>query len=244
MKKTRKPEKKKIATSTVAAASSTSSPLPPVGGADALPSVGAPTPPPNDNPVAVDPHKRVFQAEADVAENAASELRTSTLFPQILGTKLGTAQSIADAIDFAAQWDAQAKTGATWGTYTQEQSSLAWNYALAILDRVRGTYQAAAETDPAIEQELPNFTKLLAVRQAVALKGVATRRKIKSGEIVVNKSAKPPRKGTKTSTNATSAAPAPVPAPAVTAPAPVVAPVAPEVTPVTPVANGANGIGH
>ena len=245
MKKT-KTEKTKIAATTVAAASSTSSPLPPVGGADALPSVGAPTPPSDDNPVAMVPRKglRVYQAEVDVAENAARELRASTLFPQILGTKLGTAQSIADAIDFAAQWEAQAKTGATWGGYAQEQSSLAWNYALAILDRVRGSYQTAAATDPAIEQELPNFTKLLSVRQAAALKGAATKRKIKSGELVVNKSAKPPRKSTRSSTKATSAAPAPAPAPAEAAPAPVVAPAAPAVTPVTPGVNGANGVAH
>jgi hypothetical protein len=238
--------KTKSATTNVVAASSAPSPLPPVGGADALPSIGAPTPPLDDNPVAVDPRRgmRAFQAEVDVAENAASELRASTTFPQILSTKFGTAQQIADAIDFAVQWNAEAKAGATWSRYTQTQSNLAWNYALAMIDRLRVAFQAVAATDPAIEKELPNFTKLLGARQAVARKAVATKRKIKSGEIVVNKAAKPPRKGTKTSTKATSTEPAPAPAPAAATPAPTAAPSAPAVTPVTPVANDVNGVGH
>jgi hypothetical protein len=209
-----------------------------------LPSVGAPTPPIDDNPVAVVPRKglRAFQAEVDIAAAAASELRTSTLFPQILGAKLGTAQQIANAIDFAVQWDAQANTGATWNKYTQRQSSLAWNYALAMIDRLRAGFQAAAATDPAVDQELPNFTKLLAVRQVVAAKGVATKRKIASGEIVVTKATKRSRKGTTASTSATSAAQAAAPATAEATPtAPAAAPVAAAVTPVTANANGVTG---
>jgi hypothetical protein len=243
MKKT---EKKEHVATTVAVTSSATGPLPPVGGADALPSVGAPTPPIDDNPVAVETRKgmRALQSEVDVAENAARELRASTLFPQILGSKLGTADQIADAIDFAAQWSAQAKAGATWSVYAQEQSNLAWTYTLAMIDRLRGAYQAAAATDPAIEQQLPNFTKLLAARQAVAAKAVETKRKIKSGEIVVNKSAKPPRKNAKASSKAASPAQAPSPAPAEATPAPSVAPVTPAATPVAAVANGANGVAH
>ena len=238
--------KKKSVAATVAVTSSTASPLPPVGGADALPSVGAPTPPIHDNPVAVDARKgmRAIQAEVNIAENAARELRSSTLFPQALSPKLGTAQQIADAIDFAAQWYAQAKAGAAWSRYTQGESNLAWNYALAMIDRLRGAYQAAAATDPSIEQELPNFTKLLAVRQVVAAKGAATKRRIKSGELVVNRSAKPPRLGTKSSTKATSPAQAPSPAPAEATPTPSVAPVTPAETSVPAVANGANGVAH
>jgi hypothetical protein len=244
MKKT---EKKEHEATTVAVTSSATGPLPPVGGADALPSVGAPTPPIDDNPVTVETRRgmRALQSEVDVAENAARELRASTLFPQILGSKLGTADQIADAIDFAAQWSAQAKAGATWAGYTQEQSNLAWNYTLAMIDRLRAAYQAAEATDPAIEKELPNFTKLLGVRQVVAAKGAVTKRKIKSGELVVNKSAKPPRKGTKSSTKATSAAAdAPSPASAEATSTPPVAPVTIAATPVPAVANGANGVAH
>jgi hypothetical protein len=246
MKNTKKKNETKSAVSSVDTANAPS-PLPPVGGADALPSVGAPTPPLNDNPVAVDTRKgtRVLQAEVNLAENAARELRASTTFAQALGAKLGTAEQIADAIDFAAQWYAQAQAGATWASYTQMQSNLAWNYALAMIDRMRAAFQAAAATDPAIEKELPNFTKLLGARQAVAAKAVATKRKIKSGEIVVNKSAKPPRKGTKVSTQETPApTQTPAPAPADAAPAPVVVAPAPVVTPVTTGANGVNGAGH
>jgi hypothetical protein len=220
-------QKEKTATR-MAAANSTSSSLPPLGGADALPSVGAPTPPANDNPVAVSTRKglHALQAEMNVAENAAKELRSSTLFSQILGPKLGTAQQIADAIDFAAQWYAQAQSGATWASYAQKESNLSWNYAQAMIDRVRVAYQAAAAADPAIDKELPNFAKLLGARQAVSARGAETKRRIKSGEIVVNKPVRAPRNGTKTSTSATSAA---------------VAPAAPVVTSVTPVANGGNG---
>jgi len=244
---TKKKMETKSAAPSVDAASSTPSPLPPVGGADALPSVGAPTPPINDNPVAVDARKgmRALQAEVNLAENAARELRASTTFSQILGTKLGTAEQIADAIDFAAQWSAQAKAGATWAGYTQMQSNLAWNYALAMIDRLRSAFQAAAAADPSIEKELPNFTKLLGVRKIVAAKGAVTKRKIQSGEITVNKAAKPPRKGTKVSTKQVPApTQTPAPAPADAAPAPVVVAPAPVVTPVTTGANGVNGAAH
>ncbi len=242
MKKNEKKNEKKTVATRVAVTSSATSPLPPVGGADALPAVGAPTAPIDDNPVAVDARKgmRAFQAEVDVAENAARELRASTLFPQILAAKLGTAQQIADAIDFAAQWYAQAQSGAAWASYTQKESNLSWNYAQAMIDRVRVAYQTAASADPAIAKELVNFTKLLSARQAVAAKAVVTKRKIKSGEIVVNKAAKP-RKGTKVSTQATPTQ-APVSVPTETAPA-AAAPVASAVTPVTASANGVNGAG-
>jgi hypothetical protein len=179
---------------------------------------------------------RAFAGEVDLAENAARELRASTLFSQALSAKLGTAEQIADAIDFAAQWDAENKAGATWSSYAQEQSRLAWNYALSKIERLRAAFQAVAATDPAIEKELPNFTKLLSVRQTVAAKGVATKRKIKSGELVVNKPVKTPAKPTTASTQAIAPAPAQAssPAPAEATPAPV----APAVTPVTTVANG------
>jgi hypothetical protein len=242
----KKKETHKGAATTVAAAPSTTSSLPPVGGADALPSVGAPTPPHEDNPVAVDPRKgmRVIQAEVDVAANAASELRSSTMFPQVLSSHFGSAEEIADAIEFAARWYAEAVAGATWASYTQMQSNLSWNYALAMIDRLRAAFQAVAATDPAIEKELPNFTKLLGARQVVAAKGAATKRKIKSGEIVVNKAAKPPRKGTKSSTQATSTETAPATATAAATPAPTGTSVAPGVTAVTPVVNGVNGAAH
>jgi hypothetical protein len=218
-------ESEKESGATSVAATPPSRPLPPVGGADVLPSVGAPTPPVDDNPVRPDARKgtRAYAAEVDVAESAARELRASTSFSQILGPKLGTAQQIADAIDFAVQWDAQNKAGAVWKRYTQEQSNLAWSYALAMIDRLRGTFQAVSATDPAVEKEFSNFTKLLAVRHAVAVKGAATKRRIKSGEIVVNKAAKEPPASTKSSSSEVPAAtPAPLPAPAGTVPAPVV----------------------
>jgi hypothetical protein len=235
-----KSTKKKSAASTVAAASSAPSSLSPVGGADALPPAGAPTPPVDDNPVAMDPRKgtRVLQAEVDLAENAASELRASTVFPQILSAHFGSAEEIANAIEFAVQWYAQAKAGANWGSYTQTQSNLAWAYTLALIERLRGSFLAVAATDLSIEKELPNFTQLLGARQVVAAKAVATKRKIKSGELVVNKAAKPPRKSTKASTKATSPAQALAPAPAEATPAPA-APVTPEATPVVSSANGA-----
>jgi hypothetical protein len=222
----KKKESKSVATPKAATSTSSSlASLTPVGGADALPSVGAPTPPTNDNPVPTNTRKglRAFAGEVDVAENAARELRASTLFSQVLSAKLGTAEQIADAIDFAAQWDAENKAGATWSRYTQEQSNLAWNYALAIIDRLRGAFQAVAATDPAIEKELPNFTKLLAVRQTVAAKAVATKRRIKSGELVVHKPGKTPATSTTASTQAIALAPAQAssPAPAEATPAPV-----------------------
>jgi hypothetical protein len=227
----KKNEKKKLVTATVAATKTQSS-YPPVGGADALPTTGAPTAPIDENPVAVDPRKgaRVLQAEVDVAENAANELRASTVFPQILSAHFGTAEEIADAINFAVQWYREAKAAADWGSYTQTQSNASWAYTLALIDRLRASFLAVVATDPAIEKELPKFTRLLSVRQTVAAKAAATRKKIASGEIVVNRPAKKPRKSTAASTTTTSPTTAPAPA--------VAAPVTPEPTPVVSSANG------
>ena len=217
------------------------SPLTPIGGADPLPSTMAPTPPVEDNPVAVDPRKgrRVLQSEVDVAENAAKELLSSTTFPQLLSAKLGTADAIANALAFSVAWYREAQAGETWSTYAREQSNLSWGFTLAMLDRLRRGFQAVAAADPAIEKEMPNFAQLLNARKAVAAKAVETRRKIASGEIVVNKQAKPPRKGTRGSTKATQTATAAAPAPSPVEASPAPTPAAPGANGVTPVANGA-----
>jgi hypothetical protein len=219
-------------------ATSATLPLTPVGGADPLPATGAPTPPVASNPVASDPRKgtRVLRGEVDVAENAANELRASTTFSQLLSAKLGTADEIANALAFAVAWYREAQSGAAWSSYARTESNLSWNYALAMIDRLRAGFQAVASTDPGIAKEMPYFTQLLGARTAVANKGVSTKRKIASGEIVVNKSAKPPRKSTKGSTKATATAAAPAPAPVEASPAPSPAP---QTNGVTPVVNGA-----
>ncbi|MGO8997792.1 MAG: hypothetical protein ACLQVI_31120 [Polyangiaceae bacterium] len=222
------------------AANSATSPLTPVGGADPLPSTGAPTPPVEDNPVAVDPRKglRAIQGEVDVAANAANELRSSTTFSELLSARLGTADSIANALEFAVAWYREAQAGTTWNSYAREQSNLAWAYTLAMIDRLRAGFQAVASADPAIEKEMPNFTQLLNARKVVAQKAVSTKRKIASGEIVVNKAAKPPRKSTKVSAKAKQTATAATPAPAPVEASPAPAPVS-QANGVTPSANGA-----
>ena len=88
----------------------------------------------------------------NVAENAARELRKSTAFPQILSTHFGTAEEIADALEFAVQWWGQAKAGALWASYTQTQSNRSWNYTLALIDRLRASFQAVAATDPSVRK--------------------------------------------------------------------------------------------
>jgi hypothetical protein len=220
-------------------ASSAPSPLTPIGGADPLPATGAPTPPATGSAVPPSPRKglRAYQGEVDVAESAARELRSSTTFPPLLSAHFGSANEIANALEFAVAWYREVQTGTTWNDYAKEQSAFAWGYTLAMIDRMRATFQAVAATDPTIVKELPNFTRLLNVRSAVALKGVETRRKIASGEIVVNKQAKPPRKGIKVSAKATATAETPAPSPVEAPPAPPLA--APEANGVTPVANGA-----
>ena len=220
---------------TATVATSATSPLTPVGGADPLPSTGAPTPPVEDNPVAADPRKglHAIQGEVDVAEKAAEELRSSTTFSELLSARLGTADSIANALEFAVAWYREAQAGATWNSYAKGQSNLAWNFALAMIDRLRGGFQAVTAADPAIVKEMPNFTQLLGARQIAAQKGAVTKRKIKSGELVVNKAAKPPRKGTTASAKAVQVAKAaaPTPAPVEASPAPSPAPQANGVTP-------------
>jgi hypothetical protein len=221
-------------------ATSAPSPLTPVGGAAPLPATGAPTPPAAGSPVpsSAPPKVRVLQGEVDVAESAARELRSSTTFPPLLSAHFGSANEIANALEFAVSWYREVQTGTTWNDYAKEQSAFAWGYTLTLIERLRATFQAVAAADPAIVKELPNFVRLLDVKSAVALKGVETKRKIASGEIVVNKQAKPPRKGTKASTRAKQTATATAPAPSpVEAPAPT--PAAPGANGVTPVANGA-----
>jgi hypothetical protein len=189
---------------------------------------------------------RVLQGEVDVAENAAKELRASTTFSELLSAKLGTAESIANALDFSVAWYREAQAGTTWNAYGRKQSNLSWAYTLAMIDRLRAGFQAVAATDPAIEKELPNFTKLLNVRSVVAQKAVVTKRKIASGEIVVNKAAKPPRKGTKVSTKAakTATAPAPAPSPVEASTTPPPAPQALATNGIAPVVNGSGTASH
>ena len=163
------------------------------------------------------------------------------MFAQILSVRSWVPRSRSpNAIEFAAQWYAQAKAGATWASYTQTQSNLSWNYVLAMIDRLRVAFQAVAATDPAIEKELPNFTKLLGARQAVAAKAVGDEAEDQERRDRGEQGGEPPRKGTKSSTQAT---PTQAPAGSGRGGAGGRAPGAPAVTPVASSANGVNGAG-
>lgn len=151
--------------------------LPPVGDAHALPEVGAPTPPPNVSPVDRKGGRRLkaYRAQLDVALEAAAELRRSTLFPLVFGSRYAVAEDVANAVEFAARWSREARAAKAWASYASLQSELAWNFVHALLKKLRAPFSAAAASDSSLANELHAFARLLTARSDAAKRAAAKR---------------------------------------------------------------------
>ena len=84
-----------------------SSALTPLGGAQALPAVGAPTPPSDALSVGPSRGKAPPSTLMVHADGAAQEVRGSPRYLQVLGSYAPPAKQVADALEFASQWYAQ-----------------------------------------------------------------------------------------------------------------------------------------
>ncbi len=196
--------------------SSTLHTLRPVGGAAPLPTAMVPTPPEEVGAASkarsLSPVTRVH---LDVAPEAARELRASTSFSAVVGSRVAHAGMLADAIDFAFAWSRHAKAAEAWQAYATQQSRFAWDYVIAQLDVVRSPLLAAEATDPTIGQELGAFMRLVSARADASRRAVATRRTRKR----LKAPAPQPGASSSTSPSATaSPSPSPSPSPSATLP--------------------------
>lgn len=169
--------------------------IPPVGGAHALPEVGAPTPPADASPVVRNKGRylvKAHRAQLDVALEAAGELRKSTHFPQIFGARFAVAGDVADALEFAARWSREAKAAAAWASYARQQSELAWDYTNGVLEKLRPPFLAASGGDSSLGNELHAFARLLQVRSEAAKRAAVTRKANKKAQPPQSKGASPP----------------------------------------------------
>ena len=147
------------------------------GGADAVPTDNAPTP-----PAGFAPHKlgrnvaRPCKAVVQAAPQAAEEIRTATTYESTFGSLAPAAAPLADAINFAAEWSAKRASAEAWRTYTRQQEDLAWRYALGKMDALRPSYVAATTLDPMVTTEFSKVAQLFAPRSAAAAKAVASKR--------------------------------------------------------------------
>lgn len=186
---------------------STGSSLRPVGGAAALPKTVVPTPPAE---VGTAPKPRnlspVTRVHLDVAPEAARELRASTTFSTVIGPRVAHAAALADAIDFAFEWNRHVKAAEAWQTYAMQQSRLAWNYVIAQLDAVRGPLLDAEASDPTVLQELGAFMRLVTARADASRRAVETRRSRKAAVAHPGATSQP---GATSSSHSTSAAAGP-----------------------------------
>jgi hypothetical protein len=152
--------------------------LPPIGGAHALPEVGAPTPPADGVPVVRDKGRRLIKAhraQLDVALEAADELRKSTHFADVFGARYAVAHDVANAVEFATRWSREAQAAKAWASYTTQQAELAWDFTNVLLEKLRAPFLAASGGDSAFAKELHAFARLLTARSDSAKRGAAKR---------------------------------------------------------------------
>jgi hypothetical protein len=153
------------------------------GGADAVPTDDAPTPPAGFAPHklgrgAPQPCKAVVQA----APQAAEEIRTATTYESTFGSLAPAAAPLADAIDFAAEWSAKRASAEAWRTYTRQQEDLAWRFALGELGALRPSFVAATTLDPTVTSQFSKVAQLFAPRSAAALKAAASKKATKAAK--------------------------------------------------------------
>jgi hypothetical protein len=156
--------------------------LPPVGGADPLPAVGAPKAPVRESPPLRDGGRRRLKASAvqvDNAESAARELRSSTALPAMLTERFVRPAQLADALEFSAAWSRQARAAKAWATYAQAQSARAWDSTLQIVESLRLPLEAAMAKDGALAEELSVFAKVMSFRSDAGKRGAATKQRNK-----------------------------------------------------------------
>jgi hypothetical protein len=153
------------------------------GGADAVPSDDAPTPPTGFTPQKLDRAvARPCKAVVLAAPQAAEELRTATTYESTFGSLAPAAAPLADAISFAASWSAKRASAEAWRTYTRQQEDLAWRYALGKLDTLRPSYVAATSLDATVSSQFSKVTQLFAPRSAASTKAAASRKAAKAAK--------------------------------------------------------------
>jgi hypothetical protein len=151
------------------------------GGADAVPTDDAPTPPTGFTPQKLGRDvSRPLKAVVQAAPQAAEELRTATTYESTFGSLAPAAAPLADAISFAASWSAKRASAEAWRAYTRQQEDLAWRYALGKLDSLRPSYVAATVLDPTVSSQYSKVTQLFAPRSNAAAKAQASRKAAKA----------------------------------------------------------------
>jgi hypothetical protein len=159
-----------------------STPVNTFGGADVVPTDGAPAPPTGFAPQKLGRGSRPCKAVVQAAPQAAEELRTATTYESTFGSLAPSAAPLADAITFAASWSAQRASAEAWRTYTRQQEDLAWRYALGKLDALRPSYVAATSLDPTVTSQFSKVTQLFAPRSEAASKAAVSRKAAKAAK--------------------------------------------------------------
>jgi hypothetical protein len=146
------------------------------GGADAVPTDDAPSPPKGFALQKLARGTRACVAAVRAAPQAAEELRTSTTYSSTFGSNVPKAADLADAIQFASAWSAKRAQSEAWQTYVKQQEDLAWRYALGQLDVLRPSYVAATTANASVATEFAKTAQLFAPRSQAASKAVASKK--------------------------------------------------------------------
>jgi hypothetical protein len=86
---------------------------------------------------------------------------------------------LAGALEFSAAWSREARAAKAWAAYTGEQSALAWDFTLGMVENLRPALAAAMAKDQNLAKELSIFAKVMSFRSEVARKGAATKKRNK-----------------------------------------------------------------
>jgi len=143
----------------------------PVGGANALPQAESPTVP-NQRAEAT-PARGLGPraAEMKAAPGAAAELVATERYAQVLGAYAPPVEDVANALAFVSAWYTHYAAAVAWMVYARQQTLLAWQYTLPLLDRLRVPFSNALAADASVAKEFADLATVLLARSDTAKKG-------------------------------------------------------------------------
>ncbi|HEY1959972.1 MAG TPA: hypothetical protein VGH28_30395 [Polyangiaceae bacterium] len=104
------------------------------------------------------------------------ELRGSKSYARDFGADAPAAADVADAVEIAAAWAAEAKNADAWAKFAQQQKEIAWNGALGLTNKLKTEWEHAVGNHPEIAASYPESGTFFGARKGVAARGLATRR--------------------------------------------------------------------
>jgi hypothetical protein len=116
------------------------------------------------------------KAELVALPLALTDLANFANYATVIGTTAPPYETLMQMFAVTNAWSSMRTASSAWDAYCQEQEGICWRTMRGGMDRLRPAFTLAASGDPTLTTRFAGLTTLLGVKQAIAKKGVSTRR--------------------------------------------------------------------